>query len=1361
MRKNDVMRLCALMLASMMVLSLFACNNGGGNTTTESTTESKTEATVIETVVTTEETTTEKTETQTSDTSTTEATTSATTENTQATTEESTTEEETGCYHPYVGNSEGHFKDACDICGKGIGKTMSHEYELRHEDEGDLFLYRYMCTICKYVAYRQEVPYGLGLFISPAELSESDYYSFSSAKFAFEDGQAFARFTTQGASNGAFVYAYNSADTTSHTGNYMVIKVRLGGNRTNLKISVSSTESAKLVAEEEKGQSGATQGRLEAVATGLTPDWAVVVIDLTKVNKDGKYGYVGRSGDYMLRELRIYMDENSSFSGEEYLDIGYIMLCDTMEEVRSFTKNERGLYTYPNILEDNKPTVEGNVCVHSYTYDKDGHAVGACDICGASEGDKVPHNYGFLVEGNTYRYGCVCGFVLKEKTIPENIEKYIGPNNLINGNKAPANVKNEGLMADDDGTVFTRITGPSGEFYTIWNDETNFDPGKAKYAVIKMRTNVQSSPAQHAVRFYICHTDVEKGVDRLGVMLSQKLLETDDWLTIVIDMEAIFANKGASAYTADADGNFPTINRLFVNMWSPAFDNAANGYYYDYAYFAFCDSWEEIDFLVDERTVEYMDDANGNSTTRTTDGAIATDPEHTYDADNSYHWHNCDGCSDSREDHTFASVLEDGVYTVTCTVCGYTVKKNVPAGATFVSPQRFAEIGVSGSLDKSGVKTGGDGTAYVRVTNTKNSKNYGEIYPVSHSKPSNIIPGTNKYAVIKLRTSEGALDALRFRVGHNNGGENFNQSDVYGSIDLNYKAVKANVWTVFVVDLTAFSNIDYKLGGGGYYPEITNMNIQISLNAGKTVDYAYIAICSDWEMIDALVDEGSVQYVLTGGVTETRAPDGSAFTGEEETVDTSAEQTTEKVEQTTEKVEDNTEAESASKNTTVLDSDYLGNISISNNIVSGGVLTDDDGTKYLHITNNGSSMTYGEIYPVQHSQPAPIEPGLNRYLVIKLRSDAAIPDVIRVRIGHNHGGPDCNVIETYGSVSLDKSFLVAGEWTVFVIDMSAMANYDYKITGTGTYPTITRHNLQFSLNAGQSVDIAYIGVCYDWAAIDAIVEESEICYILESGKGEIRAADGSVAGGEETTENTEDETAGGSTGSCDDDAHTYVEARNGDTWTYKCSACGDVMAEKTVPAGAVYLSSVYLGARSVANATNNGLMADSDGTTYARITTNEGQTGFEYRPVLHASPAAINPGNNKYLVMKLRSSKAGSEIRLWFGNNAGGDGYNESINKSMLLPMSKLKSTDDWVVIVVDLEAMYPAVHRKLESGVYPEITNLYGYFAHSAGEHYDIAYMAICEDWTAIDTLVDESTVEYMTGSAASTTVNASGPVS
>ena len=114
MKKSAILKLLMIIVALSALLLLFACDKNDENET------AKPSGSAVESSTETESETTPVSET----------------EDAGSDESESISETETKCEHPYAAKPEGHWKPACDICGKKEGKVQDHEYVEFQEDEG-------------------------------------------------------------------------------------------------------------------------------------------------------------------------------------------------------------------------------------------------------------------------------------------------------------------------------------------------------------------------------------------------------------------------------------------------------------------------------------------------------------------------------------------------------------------------------------------------------------------------------------------------------------------------------------------------------------------------------------------------------------------------------------------------------------------------------------------------------------------------------------------------------------------------------------------------------------------------------------------------------------------------------------------------------------------------------------------------------------------------------------------------------------------------------------------------------------------------------------------------------------------------
>ncbi|MGM9644773.1 MAG: hypothetical protein ACI3X1_06775 [Eubacteriales bacterium] len=454
MTRSTWMKLIALVLAVIMVTPFFAACTEIENGTEESSTEEKTESTTSgEDSATESETVTETEKVTETESETVKAT---ETESATETDSETETEEEfettvppdqctnhtfrtkNGIYrctkcgyqpackgdHPYLSDLSGHWKGACEICGKAAGQPQNHEFEEIIEDDGDLYVYSFRCTVCNYVAYEQEVPYEANSFYSAGNLSSKTAAGFTKS-VGSDKGLGYASFSSAGGGRTELV-VMKDGEPDEPSGAYLVMKVRLAQSQTSFSAKIRSVY--------------APDESQTMTFKGLKGGWVTLIVDLSKaatvksvtvngVKQSVKVGYhPDAAGDYYLADFRIV----ASAGAGEHFDISYVMFCDTLEDAQNFTKNENSVYVYSDVLNKDpdiveKPCVDenGNLVKHNYILNPDGtHTLKEdCPYCGLMAVENEPHALGEAiveVDGVTHvTYVCgICKYTVIDKAIP-------------------------------------------------------------------------------------------------------------------------------------------------------------------------------------------------------------------------------------------------------------------------------------------------------------------------------------------------------------------------------------------------------------------------------------------------------------------------------------------------------------------------------------------------------------------------------------------------------------------------------------------------------------------------------------------------------------------------------------------------------------------------------------------------------------------------------------------------------------------------------------------------------------------------------------------------------------------------------
>ena len=296
----------------------------------------------------------------------------------------------------------------------------------------------------------------------------------------------------------------------------------------------------------------------------------------------------------------------------------------------------------------------------------------------------------------------------------------------------------------------------------------------------------------------------------------------------------------------------------------------------------------------------------------------------------------------------------------------------------------------------------------------------------------------------------------------------------------------------------------------------------------------------------------------------------------------------------------------------------------------------EDGTPYFTFTGNGNTaqlIWMRDTGSASAHEKYCVDMGQAKYMVIKARGTENAIDNVRV------------VFNTAGSTANVKRFKLplnaagAGEWGVYVIDMSTVLSDNYKKSDTDTYKLDCFYiHTNTALPTTDTIDISYVAfVEGDWSNVDALVDEGTVINVSASdGTYDVcYTADGPVPGAgtdgpeqptdapeqpseepeqpseepeqpseepeqpseepeqpseepEQPSEEPEQPTDAPEvpTDSPCAGAHTsYEESVDGNIYTYKCTTCGNVLKTITLTDGVEVFYSAYNMSKPEASAT--------------------------------------------------------------------------------------------------------------------------------------------------------------------------------
>ena len=507
--------------------------------------------------------------------------------------------------HPQWAFDEGyHWSPACDKehgkdkLPKEAGEKILHELYCTAEDEGDVIVYTYTCMRCEYTTCRMEIPYESNMYIDPTMLGEA-VHNFGTAASSTNtvDGFAVTRFTSSDGS-GDHVIVYDDNANTLATGKYMIVRIKLGNGRSGFRIAISSTNAYSA--------NSTGDSCVYATVGGVNSGWTTAIIDISKM-VEGELGYsASADGEYYLHKAIIYVD--GMMKGTSF-DIGYVAFCDTLEDAKAFAAADGALYVYDDLMTKPTPSEKlGVVCNHEYTITNDTHTSAECPVC-RDPGGEVAHNYLMMIEknedGKVIKYGgsCICGSAAPEKNISNDINFFSMPGQLYNrwntGGLEKTYVRTGSVMSDGK-QMFTRVTLQAGASFRVTDESVDYkgddtayavSGGSGRYAVFRIR-----SFGTDQVMIWIDDGKTPGWKDNQCMGRTGDDVISGEWHTYVID----FATSTYKFY----DTMNPDTTELKIGFKMGVLEDVEDPYL-DLAYFAICDTWEEVASVAGDETLNY------------------------------------------------------------------------------------------------------------------------------------------------------------------------------------------------------------------------------------------------------------------------------------------------------------------------------------------------------------------------------------------------------------------------------------------------------------------------------------------------------------------------------------------------------------------------------------------------------------------------------------------------------------------------------------------------------------------------------------------------------------------------------------
>lgn len=1014
---------------------------------------------------------------------------------------------ETSCEHPYAAIEAGHYKPACDVCGKPEGKVQDHQYEEKVEDGGDVWLYSFVCKVCGYAAYVQEVDYDINYFFAPGEIAASDTNSTFAGGFLFDMGTGFAAFTKGGGGSGN-VKLVDTQEASGDSGRYLVMKVRLPSSQSGFTVSVKSL---------------AASGNYSMSFSDLKPGWVTVIADMNTATS-GTTGYLPNGdGEHNLS----YLSVNGRVTGEEHFDIAYVMICDSLEQAQSFTKNEKQLYTYtdvnakPDFVKAPCVDKDGNEITHTIIGDENGHSVTEpCYQCGLTQVENEPHTYTQMKVNGELTYACsVCEYL----QYGYYLNKYFSAEEIFNNGLVY--YRTDKTLQSEGEHSFPRFTGRGAVAQIIFARNNwatanapdqvaaAFSVGKAGLLVVRMRTN---SPDTKFFMMLGGAPRQEKELvfpTRFATVVSEEGAENTEygWTTYVLDLPKAIP----SVFVPDENGEYKLHNFYFQIGTGESGTDYTSDVYYDIDYMAFVDNWDELRQLVGDETVVKVNATN--------DGTIVKTQEQ-----------ECVG------EHSWGEEVDSNKYTYLCANCGKILKSVTLDSSVqryfsgFEIARNATVYALSGSRE---VLIDENNTVFGRVNSCaeiwwmRDQKDYSGGTTGGSLDGKTIDVGEAKYFVVRLKTDNSKKNFEFYISTTGKNGTPRTEEEVTdkkpiqvpvtsGIVTLTspVQASTAGEWTTYVFDLEALLPEHYvKDAETGHYI-LDTFAITYSMEYNADVEFmAFVE--GGWAEIDALTPDQTVVFAThhknkTYSIMETAtgkcANDQHSYLyGSEEQADGST-----LYSYACGGCGDLVYSKSISDSVTKFIS--------GNEVATGAALYALKGTNETGVDDGvfyGRVADHAEIWWMRHQQDYKagtggqldnkfMDVGEAKYFVVKLRvSDATkYVEFYLSTTGKNGEGYSVGADGTvtrpttngYASFSaLISTVAEADEWITLVFDLETIfSDYYVKDPAQGKYIIDT---FAITYAQGNNLDVEYMAfVEGDWSDIDALVDEETVINVTHS-----------------------------------------------------------------------------------------------------------------------------------------------------------------------------------------------------------------------------------------------------------------------
>ena len=674
-----------------------------------------------------------------------------------------------------------------------------------------------------------------------------------------------------------------------------------------------------------------------------------------------------------------------------------------------------------------------------------------------------------------------------------------------------------------------------------------------------------------------------------------------------------------------------------------------------------------------------------------------------------------------------------------CSLCGAVIKKTGDSVEINGSASFIAEEYVKSDAEQvAEVLTDSDGTVFARIHGGRPKGGYNSLYV--HASTS---VECGKYVVMKLRTpTDNPTDMPEtFYMFVKSTGEGADWQRV------EFTAPHDGKWHTVVLDLTDFASKYTPKSDGKYYTQMLWIRpLTNGANVGTlddVVDIAYISMCNEITDAMQIIDTPSYERHLSStNFIEINSLTGKCF-GKcllEHTVDGAKHTYKCTVCGAVDKeltVDPSLNYYSAPGTIKAVSGDVYGSVTDGNAYYEDGEIF-----QRIDVLNGGGTIPLTAGGGADEKHIVGVSGSTGKYFVFRMRTHN-IENVVGLswRIGSAAEG------ETWtkpGSYICERKVFEDDVWTTYVVDIDTLGIPGY----TTMSEEETRIVASFMVRADAAssgakltdtyIDVAYFAICDDWEEIDIATGDEKTVFLTEwRGEAELKEV--------------------GSGGSCPEGECVY-ELNTEEGIKYICKECRATVTINVDPS-----VNFYSAPGQTMNNSNTGYSDNSDPDWEHDIRYEDGRI-YEHIELGKAAsfkfdngtgelckrfPATstISGGSGRYLVIKMRTHNIANKeaVRIMMNTDQSSQGNNyELIPKTSNTVLRNADFVDGkWQVYVIDLQKLGHEYYTAEDENVKKIAVGFYlPGLANDDNASMDVEYMAICDDWSEIDSVVGEKVV-------------------